>query len=296
MRPTPHLEKLKSALANKKIPIEDKERIKVAIERYKVWITKSIEVEQLDRNKHIEELVKLFNQYKNYIDLELIFDSKNDFLYRQKGQLKIDNSIIEEFLPLLFIKILKHKISDWEVGPINTVSQLYFNWSNEQMSLKTVTKAQDFAVAKKTLMKINNEKEIGNEKQLNIPIFVAECKTNLDKTMYQEACATSRNLKTVVCNSKYLLLCEWLDMTPGNTVSTDIDEVLILRKSKRIGSNIRKAFNTFEGRMVNRELYMEHLYNNEFCYPLFCRIVAYVENILNDTQLNEKLILSKGYF
>lgn len=33
--------------------------------------------------------------------LDLIFDNLSDFLYRQKGQLKLDNSIIEEFLPWL---------------------------------------------------------------------------------------------------------------------------------------------------------------------------------------------------
>ena len=33
--------------------------------------------------------------------MDFIFSSKKDFLYRQKGQLKLDNTILEECLPYL---------------------------------------------------------------------------------------------------------------------------------------------------------------------------------------------------
>jgi hypothetical protein len=42
----------------------------------------------------LHTLLKLLIDYKNYIDIKLIFDSPNDFLYRQKGQLKLDNTIL----------------------------------------------------------------------------------------------------------------------------------------------------------------------------------------------------------
>ena len=32
----------------------------------------------------------------------------NNFLYRQKGQLKLDNTIIEEFLPILLTSVLSN--------------------------------------------------------------------------------------------------------------------------------------------------------------------------------------------
>jgi hypothetical protein len=48
----------------------------------------------------------------------------------------------------------------------------------------------------------------------NLGYVCAECKTNLDKTMFQEAVATSRDLKIAVPNSLYFLICEFLDMTP----------------------------------------------------------------------------------
>ena len=47
------------------------------------------------------ELHTMWEKYrKYYIDVDLIFDSPEDFLYRQKGQLKLDNTVIEEFLPI----------------------------------------------------------------------------------------------------------------------------------------------------------------------------------------------------
>ncbi|WP_293152061.1 hypothetical protein [Okeania sp. SIO2C9] len=39
------------------------------------------------------------NKYKRFIELDLIFDSSENFFYRQKWQLKLDNTILEEFLP-----------------------------------------------------------------------------------------------------------------------------------------------------------------------------------------------------
>ncbi len=43
----------------------------------------------------INRLVSLLSEYKQFIDLETIFDSESDFLYRQKGQLKLDNTVTE---------------------------------------------------------------------------------------------------------------------------------------------------------------------------------------------------------
>ncbi len=96
-------------------------------------------------------------------------------------------------------------------------------------------------------------------RETHIAYVAAECKTNLDKTMFQEAAATALDVKIVVPAAKYYLLCEWLDMTPINTSTTAIDEILILRKAKRLPSNVRRAFNTVKGRRQNRESFVEYL-------------------------------------
>ena len=52
-------------------------------------------------NAKVTRLVELLNGYKRFIELDLIWNSSADFLFRQRGQIKLDNSIIEEFLPWL---------------------------------------------------------------------------------------------------------------------------------------------------------------------------------------------------
>ncbi len=98
--PTPHFEKLVATIANEKLPEVDKPRIEQAIARYHDWI-KGLDAAAKSSDNPVEDLVRLLNEYRNYIDIELVFDSPADFLYRQKGQLKLDNSVIEEFLPRL---------------------------------------------------------------------------------------------------------------------------------------------------------------------------------------------------
>ncbi len=104
---------------------------------------------------------------------------------------------------------------------------------------------------------------------------VAECKTNLDKTMFQEATATAHDVKTSVPGAKYFLLCEWLDMTPISTAPTDIDEVIILRKAKRLSSNKRKDFSTYEGRQANRDEYKNFLESNLIQYEMILRFLTH---------------------
>ena len=91
--PTPHLDKLNAVMDNDKLPIDDRERIECAIEKYHVWINAMADT-QGDQLAIIDRLVALLSAYKQFIDLDTIFDSKSDFLYRQKGQLKLDNTVI----------------------------------------------------------------------------------------------------------------------------------------------------------------------------------------------------------
>jgi hypothetical protein len=124
----------------------------------------------------------------------------------------------------------------------------------------------------------------------------AECKTNLDKTMFQEATATAHDVKSAVPGAKYYLLCEWLDMTPVSTIPTDIDEVLILRKAKRISSNIRGAFNTNLSRIDKREWYREFLLSHPFSLDVFDRFIGHIDNLINNEDPLEEDVLNEGFF
>jgi len=130
--PTPHLEKLNATLANDKLPPADKPRIEAAIVRYNKWIADLNAVTGTPQ-KRIRAVVALLNAYRLYIDVELVFDSTQDFLYRQKGQLKLDNSVIEEFLPHLVQPATLPEIRGHEVvvGPATCFSSVYFSTSLE---------------------------------------------------------------------------------------------------------------------------------------------------------------------
>jgi len=302
-----HGEKLVSALANEKLPVEDKPRIELAIESYCSWISVINDSIADDIPELVEKMVKELNTYKRYIDLDLIFDSPNDFLYRQKGQLKLDNTVIEEFVPILVKKCIAMKYTDqtWSIAPQTaTYSSVYFNTSingsviGGGMTIKT--KDQDFALTRKLFIRSSYQEDFLPDETVtistNLGFVLAEMKTNLDKTMFQEASATAHDVKLAVTGAKYFLLCDYLDMTPISSATTDIDEVLILRKAKRINSNVRAKYSTFHGRQVAREGYAQYLDNNPYSVDVFQRFIDHILALLSNETLVEEDVLKFGHF
>lgn len=301
--PTPHLEKLQATLSNDKLPASDKPRIQRALERYHDWIAK-IDAVQGQTHHALEAAVGLLNEYRLFLDLEVIFDSDNDFLHRQKGQLKLDNSVIEEFLPRVVALSLGDQIREQalEVGPTTCFSAVYFasGLAAEQQGagIEIRTKNQDFAISKPLYLRASHDSGFSNaaERETRVAYVVAECKTNLDKTMFQEACATAHDVKSAVVASRYYLLCEWLDMTPVSTAPTEIDEVIILRKAKRISSNVRKDYASAAGRRERREDYERHLTLYPFSPEMLERFIRHIASLMTHEAVVEEDVLAKGYF
>jgi len=298
------LEKLTAAHENDKLPACDKPRIEWAVERYHEWI-KALDAVSGDMPEdRLEKLVVLLNAYRLWVDVELIFDSEDNFLYRHKGQLKLDNSIIEEFLPRLIHPSILPEITGFDVavGPAKCFSALYFESSLDVpqfgggMTIRT--KAQDFAISKRLYLKAAHTPDFNDAvtKDMFIAYVVSECKTNLDKTMFQEACATAHDVKSAVSGARYYLLCEWLDMTPVSTAATDVDEVIILRKSKRLGSNVRGNFGSVKGRRKYRSRYVKHLTDNPLWVGMFQRFLGHVRGLLQSEAPMESDVLTKGFF
>jgi hypothetical protein len=302
-----HGEKLVSALANEKLPESDKTRLEKAIQAYHQWQKSINEIVADDITELVEELLKELNRYKSYIDIDLIFDSPNDFLYRQKGQLKLDNTVIEEFLPVLVKRCIEMKSYDckWSIAPQTaTYSSVYFNTNLNNpaigggMTIKT--KDQDFALTRKLYIRSSYCEDFSPDETVtfatNLGFILAETKTNLDKTMFQEASATARDVKLAVTGAKYFLLCDYLDMTPISSATTDIDEVLILRKAKRINSNVRAKFSTYQGRQNSREGYINYLKQYPYSTDVFHRFVDHVLALLSNETLVEEDVLNLGHF
>lgn len=114
--------------------------------------------------------------------------------------------------------------------------------------------------------------------------------------MFQEASATAHDLKSAAPGAKYFLLCEWLDMSPVSTAPTDIDEVLILRKAKRISSNVRNTFSSYTGRIEKMDWYRGFLLSNPFSHEVFERFINHIEGLLNNQDPVESNVLEDGYF
>lgn len=197
--PTPHLSKLQACLENPQLPLADRDRVTEALKQYHQWIhtLESITLAQADT---VERLVEATNQYKRFIELDVIFDSPENFLYRQKGQLKLDNTILEEFLPQLVYRSLRGIHGDFIIGPKKTFSGMTFLSSLGDMSDDgnplIRTKDQDFILGKPLFIKTSFDKQFKQSRVIEtfLGYVCIECKTNLDKTMFQEAVATSRDL------------------------------------------------------------------------------------------------------
>lgn len=299
--PTPHLDKLNASLQNDKMPDYELPRLRAAIERYQQWINHMGEVTG-NRAEIVESLVGLFNDYKFYIDFDLIFSSEDDFLYRQKGQLKLDNTVIEEFLPHLVSKAFPELQESMNFGPTKCFSAAYFQSTLQHQTngggLSIRTKDQDFAISKKLYIKTSHTDnfERFDSVEAYLGYVTAECKTNLDKTMFQEATATAHDVKSAAPGAKYFLLCEWLDMTPVSTAPTDIDEVLIMRKAKRISSNVRSTFSNRAGRIEKSDWYRGFLLTNPFALDVFQRFIGHIESLINNEDPVEANVLEDGFF
>lgn len=302
-----HYLKLAGLLSNAKLGAEDRRKLEEeSIPRYRQWKA-DLEGATGVGDAKVAELVRILNEYKTYIELDLIWDSTDSFLYRQKGQLKIDNSIIEEFLPYLIdVDILPDLASlpsdSFEVGPRSAFSSAYFAAALTDPSsagLRVRAKDQDFALGRPAYLMASLDVSFPASQSEKIRIFqafvAAECKTNLDKTMFQEANATAHDLKMAIAGSKYYLLCEWLDMTPLSTAGTDIDEVIILR-GKRPASNVRKNWADASVRQADRTRFQDFLQENPIRVDSINRLVKHIEAVVSHTDELEEDVLVRGYF
>ncbi len=301
--PTPHGDKLEALLNNGKLPEGDVPRVRSAIDRYESWKTQMRRVDG-GGDSLIGPLVESLDAYKRWIDLDLVFDSPDDFLYRQKGQLKIDNTVLEEFLPWLVGGVFADELADsgLVLGPVNAFSHLRFDSSLLSPSaggnMVARSKDHDFALARPLFMRASHQEDFAafQESSAHLAYVAAEIKTNLDKTMFQEASATAQDLKLAIPDSRYFLMCEWLDMTPISAAVTPIEEVIVLRKAKRLPASARRRFSSSDGRAANRDMFERHLTDHPFAPDAFARFIRHLEPLLRTESDDEDEILARGWF
>lgn len=302
-RPTPHLDKLRELLANTKLPTADRSAVAdVLMPRYRHWVESMGALE--DRGDAlVERLVAGLNAYKRAVELDLVWDSEGDFLWRQRGQLKLESSIMEEFLPWLADPRVVPALDgrSFVAGPRTTFSGAYFVTSLDAASvgLTVRTKDQDFAISREAWLKASFDPSFPPDQTaseaIHVAFLAAECKTNLDKSMFQESVATAHDVKVAVPGARYYLLCEWLDMSPISTASTDIDEAIVLR-GKRINSNVRERFSQASERRASRAWFADFVEKNPVHLERVIRFVNHIRTALARPVTSEGDVLQRGYF
>jgi len=303
-RPTPHLRKLEELLTNDKLDEVDIPKVEDALLRYQDWIAQMSAATEVADDK-VFALVDALNAYKRYIELDLIWDSAGAFLFRNRGQTKLDNSIMEEFLPWLIDPDIVPGLDSYpcEVGPHKAFAAASFESTLLQPGpgggLRIRTKDQDFTLGRRAYLRssfnIDFPSDGTSHHEIHLAYVAAECKTNLDKTMFQEASATAHDLRLAMPASRYYLIAEYLDMRPISTAGTDVEEVLILR-GRRMGAQMRKNNSDPKNRASTRSDYVAWLDANPIRHTVVLRLVNHIRALFSDVDLPEEDILSRGYF
>lgn len=116
----------------------------------------------------VVELTKLLNQYKDHLETELVIRSGSPFFIRQKGQLKLDNSIIEEFLIRLVDPRVLDGLPNFElcVGPQRAFMSLAFTPASiqelcERPRVEIKEKDADFTLGKSIFYKFSSDPGFG---------------------------------------------------------------------------------------------------------------------------------------
>lgn len=291
----PHKEKLLAAMENRKAAA-DKPLLQEAYIAYEQWVRQMNALQSVGYD-FLSDLVRLLNEYKDYLEVELIARRGSDFLKRQKGQMKLDNSVIEEFLPYLVSSRLLSNLPrnyDLEIGSQTSFMSLSFcpssiqTLNKPQITIKE--KDQDFAIGKSIFYKFSTDESFSADNttdgKMFLAVFAAECKVNYDKTMFQECAGTAARLKQGCPISKYFVLVEYLDMQPEDTRLTNIDNVFLLRKCKRL---------PYEKRNIYTEVRDQHR-NNPISIDVVKMFVNEMQNFINATWYDPEAALTRGAF
>jgi hypothetical protein len=293
---TPHLDKLDAAIRNPKCEREDVRLLEEAKERYQTWKS-AITAAAGTGKPRVIEMTRLLNEYKDFLEVELIAARGSAFIKRQKGQLKLDNSVLEEFLIDLTQPTVLTGLPDFPltVGPNTAFMSLSFappalRALNEAPVVALKVKDQDFIIGKEIHFRFSPDPAFAADKtasgSLSLAVLAAETKVNLDKTMFQEAAGTASRLKHGCPHSQYYILNEYLDMEAEDCRLTAIDNVFLLRHAKRL---------PFEKRSVLAEVRRQH----ENC-PIDAEVVwTFVEKIqafINAAWYDPAAALQRGSF
>lgn len=293
---TPHLDKLNAALSNPKCSDSDKSLLEEAKRLYTDWIHKRSSLTSRGKER-VVEMVELLNWYKDKLEVELVMKCGSAFLRRQKGQLKLESSILEEFI----IQLVDPRIIDgienakFVTGPRDAFIGLVFlprefSALGQKPGVELKTKTQDFVIGTEIYYKFAPDSDFKSETTIEgsfvLAVLAAECKVNFDKTMYQASAGSATSLKQGCPISKYFVLVEYLDMQPEYCPLVGIDNIFLLRHAKRLPFDKRDDIQEVE------RLHKDYPIDTGVIWSFVKEIQAFVNTVWYDPSL----ALTKGSF
>lgn len=204
----------------------------------------------------INECLPDFEKYYTFLreDGNKKFSHQSDFL----------SSLIPEFLYQLYLKFVIPKFPDME---ITTQKDIVIDLSflpYQELPMVVKPKRVDVAIIKTMPLQVD-----GLEVDFNITMVGVEVKTNLDKNMISGVEYSVDRLKKTFPLSKFYLISEFTDFAfeKQNYASSQIDEIIILRKQKRSAvRRDRTLTNEVDAELVNSHI-------NE--------VLNYLESVIN---------------
>ncbi len=204
---------------------------------YHNWLEKIEKLKGKSDDQSIKQRVSDLNLYKNFID-QPKFKKEQGNPNGFTSQSKLHSTVLEEFMHHLLIEIPKLNGKNLNFGPTNAYSNLYFSpkdldsFENDS-GLTINTKDQDYAISKeiKITTSLNSSSKVEN-KNIYVPVVSIECKTYLDKTMYEGSVATAEKIKRGNPYSLFLIVTETYEVDHSvDPQYSEIDQIYILRKS-----------------------------------------------------------------
>ena len=184
---------------------------------------------------------------------------------------------------------------DLEVGPHTAFMSLSFappsiNDLSGKPQVVIKHKNQDFALGKTMHYIFSSSAGFEAERtaagSFYLAVLAAEIKVNYDKTMFQECAGTAARLKQGCPIAKYYALVEYLDMEPEDCRLTEIDNVFLLRKTKRLPYGKREDYNEV------RRLHEQFPIDAEIVW----KFVQEIQNFVNAVWYDPQAALKRGSF
>ena len=171
----------------------------------------------IDDIENIKKLTNSLNEYYDFVKEVSTYSSQS----------KLQSSILEEFLYLLFKKEVqklntKSEKNFAKSGAAEAYTNLYFipdpRVDDFKFDIGVHKKKQDYAIFREIHLSevFHKNLDIKTEKKngvLNIPIVAIECKTYLDKTMLDGSIAIAEKLKYGNPQSLYIIVAEEYDIS-----------------------------------------------------------------------------------